>query len=414
MKRRTILKLIAMGGISPQLFKHALAGDSFNKKFLVVISLPGGWDTTLSVDPWINSIRPDESELFLGYKESDITQKNNLKLGPALKPLEKYSSLMSIVNGIFLSEVDNGHDAAMKYMLTGGVNGEESMTLGFEGASEKSMGLGVIGGDSIVRGTSKVSTTSINGINRAFTNNLTGKELETFSQLQTHRTALTQALKQMVGNASNMEDLIGFLKASNYSGMNDELGSALCIASAFRSHSARYAELSLDGDGAGLDTHSNHEATHLDTQYELFERIKKILDLFVKTPYGDNGKSLLDNTTFMVTSEFSRTSALNNAKGKDHNPLTNSALFIGNGIKSGQTIGESKLIETKKSVMNMSYQIAKPYDFQSSRTLDVRTANAEFITPKTIRRTLCDVLNIDASLVAGVDRETSSLKALVK
>jgi uncharacterized protein (DUF1501 family) len=49
----------------------------------------------------------------------------------------------------------------------------------------------------------------------------------------------------------------------------------------------------------------------------------------------DDGRSLLDLTTIVVTSEFSRTPSKNELGGKHHWP-TNSMLFIGKGVRAGR------------------------------------------------------------------------------
>ena len=51
----------------------------------------------------------------------------------------------------------------------------------------------------------------------------------------------------------------------------------------------------------------------------------------------------------MVVSEFARTPALNSANGKDHNPLTNSVLLAGAGIKGNQSFGASLLVRRHHS-----------------------------------------------------------------
>ena len=293
----------------------------------MVINIPGGWDTTLGLDPWIADKRPDESELFIEYNKSEVYKQGDLYLGPAATPLKSYSNNLSVINGIFLSETDSGHDAAEKYMLTGSTGHQSSMVLNFSDAIRSTSGLGVLTNYSLVRGSSISSSSAIEGISRAHSNRLTGAEFKSFSNAQGHSTALTKALKQMVGNAPNMEKLFDILDDENYSGDTEVLDSALIAASAFRTNSSQFAELRVEPEGEGFDTHSNHEGNHLSSQKQAFETVKQIFDLFKRTPYGNTGESLFDRTTFMVTSEFSRTSALNNSKGKDHNPMTNSAIL---------------------------------------------------------------------------------------
>ena len=86
---------------------------------------------------------------------------------------------------------------------------------------------------------------------------------------------------------------------------------------------------------------------------------------FKKIPYGNNGASLFDHTTFMVSNEFARTPYLNSSDGKDHNPLTNSLLFAGKGIQGGQVIGGSHLITRNQSPISDAYHIALPIDYST-------------------------------------------------
>jgi hypothetical protein len=319
---------------------------------------------------------------------------------------------MAIVNGVFLSEVDNGHDAASKYMLTGSTSQQSSMVLNFADAIGGESGLGVITNSTLVRTTAKTSSSSINGISRAFGNKLTGSEYESFANGQTHSSPLLSALRQMVGNAPNMEKLFSILKSENYSGNTDTLDSALVVASAFCSNSSQFAELQIRPEGSGFDTHSGHEGAHLSSQKQAFETVAKIIEIFKKTAYGNSGESLFDRTTIMVTSEFSRTAALNSAKGKDHNPMTNSVLLLGNGINGNQTIGASRLVKRNESRTGASYQIGMPYDFNAGEVITSRQSGAKFITPTTIFRTLCDIMDVAPEKVGLNPSEPALTKLL--
>ena len=68
MDRRSVIKLLGLSTMAPTLFQSALANvDSADKRFLVVLNIPGGWDTTLGLDPWTESKAPDSLDLFLEY-----------------------------------------------------------------------------------------------------------------------------------------------------------------------------------------------------------------------------------------------------------------------------------------------------------------------------------------------------------
>jgi hypothetical protein len=79
-----------------------------------------------------------------------------------------------------------------------------------------------------------------------------------------------------------------------------------------------------------------------------FNRLLKDLEA---TPGHATGKTLLDETLIVVTSEFGRVPYMNNVAGRDHYDQTFTSLFAGGGVKPGRIIGKtdadaSKCIET--------------------------------------------------------------------
>ncbi len=86
-------------------------------------------------------------------------------------------------------------------------------------------------------------------------------------------------------------------------------------------------------------------------------------------------------------SEWSRTPALNAAKGKDHNPFTNSVLLAGRGIRGGSVVGASKLIPRKKTGTGMPDLIAAPYDYKAQK-IATGPEGASFIYPENVIQTV--------------------------
>jgi hypothetical protein len=58
-------------------------------------------------------------------------------------------------------------------------------------------------------------------------------------------------------------------------------------------------------------------------------------------PGEDPGKTLLDETLIVATSEFGRTPAMNPVKGRDHYRFVYSQFFAGGGVKGGRAIGKT-------------------------------------------------------------------------
>jgi len=79
-----------------------------------------------------------------------------------------------------------------------------------------------------------------------------------------------------------------------------------------------------------------------------FSRLIKDLET---TPGHEKGRTLLDETIIVVTSEFGRVPFMNNIAGRDHYDLTFTSLFIGGGVKPGRIMGKtnedgSKCVDT--------------------------------------------------------------------
>ncbi len=136
--------------------------------------------------------------------------------------------------------------------------------------------------------------------------------------------------------------------------------------------------------GATMDSHTSHEGNHLRAQKSAWEAVAKIFEIFKDTPYGQG--SLFDATTFVVTSEFSRTPFLNGAKGKDHNVHTNSVLVCGPSIRTGKVVGGSRVIPPQKGASYLTTRhVARPMNFSTGRALTTEEMVAYAGTNRDVR-----------------------------
>lgn len=137
------------------------------------------------------------------------------------------------------------------------------------------------------------------------------------------------------------------------------------------------------------DTHSiNSTADHLSLYTRTHEKIAKTLQFFKSTAY-DNQRSLLDVTTVMIASEFGRTMRQEfvpfDECGTDHNILSNSFLFAGKGIKTGQVIGATDFQKPQERLSKAHLQLdnkrlcmmARPFDFSTERPLTIKPEQFE-------------------------------------
>lgn len=102
------------------------------------------------------------------------------------------------------------------------------------------------------------------------------------------------------------------------------------------------------GSSFDIDAHDRGVCSALPTSYEMI--VTDLADMlnYLKTTEFSPGKSLLDVTTVMISSEFGRTyrgasSGSIWTTGTEHNQLINSLVFLGKAIKPGQIIGSSDM-----------------------------------------------------------------------
>jgi hypothetical protein len=149
------------------------------------------------------------------------------------------------------------------------------------------------------------------------------------------------------------------------------------IGEFFRSGATTNAVMTLRPENSFLDTHSVDDARQSGQILgEIMNQVATIFKFLADTSYDAN-RSLLDVTTVMITSEFSRTMRQPNLAidecGTDHNPLNNTVLIGGKGIRGGQVIGESDFRSSneKLSAVHTSFDsqelkvMGKPFDFNS-------------------------------------------------
>jgi hypothetical protein len=99
-------------------------------------------------------------------------------------------------------------------------------------------------------------------------------------------------------------------------------------------------------DNSPWDHHSyiydRTKASNLYTQCQNFDRnFTKLLTDLEARPGHEAGKTLLDETLVLATSEFGRVPYLNAAEGRDHYGTCYSTLYAGGGVKAGRVIGKT-------------------------------------------------------------------------
>jgi hypothetical protein len=351
--------------------------------FFVMLRTFGGMDVTLGLDPQVLAADADIQDLFLEYRPEDIIKAEGLKLGPAAASLAAYAKDCLVINGVMMRR-DAGHDAINLYMATGRGDGKAASIPVELALSTGSGPFGlVMNGQVYLAGKAATLTSSqdlLSGSDEAKLLALVEEKLKWFAISQ--GTPFEEAQKKMIEGKSAAAKMAEALK--NFQTSTPKLEEKHAVAAAFISGASEQAQLDITGANF-LDTHSSHEKNHLKAQKAIWEKVTDIFKFFKSVPYSQG--SLFDSTTFMVMSEWSRTPALNAAKGKDHNPYTNSVLLAGKSIQGGTVVGASRLNTRKITVTGSSDHIAWPFDYKTGKLAE-KPEGASFIYPENVVRTI--------------------------
>jgi hypothetical protein len=381
----TASSLVTWGLPMRALAQSIAASTAQEPQFFILIRAEGGWDVSLSMDPWTAEKRPDESDYFLEYRRDQLIPAGSRFVGPALEPLKPYLPRMSIVNGLFMSSSDGGHPSEALYAQSG--NGQAHLGLlaaELEGRVLTSP-FGILANRAIYTAEARKTIWDINEIimNRGL------KDSDMLLNVEDKNSELSKARKAILSNTQRIQKFNQIL-----SSQKDQVKNEHAIAAAFASGLSSSVALELSGN---LDTHGGHKETHLKGLTGVFQSIRDILDALAALP-GANGKSILDHTTLMVTSEFTRSPALNPGGGKEHNVQCNSALLMGPGLKPGM-MGAASLIDRATSTTGTSYLVGSPID-KTTFEVVARRENAMFIRPENIVATVAKSMGCDPGLIS--------------
>lgn len=401
MYRRDFIKIMSVEAAALLFFEKVQAqewGHDDWQGFFVTILMTGAWDISLSLDPWIKAQRPDEKEFFIEYTADKLLSWGQSALGPAMQVMSPHFQDISVINGVFMSTNDNGHDSLLSYALTGDpLNKRGAFGLELNATLPDTL-FSVLTRSPIPTGERANKVTDFSSAESAL-NGDSGTLADTF--IQNANSGILNRIREAQKDQSKLAAAKEFFKTYKTSlNGNTELNYAAVTAASFKAGLSRTAVMS---PSLNLDSHSNHPILHMSEQIKGWTQINEIFKLFKSIEYKD-GKSLFDMTTFFVTSEFSRTPALNTAKGKDHNPWTNSVLLAGRGIKGGVVQGGSHLVTKAHSSSGNSYVTGLSFDYENSRVIESRAdlnQASSAILPQNVLRTAADAMGLNLNVLGG-------------
>lgn len=375
--------LYSLGGMTlPRVSRAAIAQDS-DVEFVFQFHVRGGWDVTLSTDPFKKELFP-EKEFFLEYNSNDIFKKGSLSLGPAAQSLKSFSTDMCVVNGI-VQRTDSGHDSLMRYITTGHGEGLAPAVALQNSISHSSL-LGLLQqGTAYTAGSTAPTFNSYSGLSALQDKN----NLLSLSAKFDAGSDREKILQKFISIQAEIPKALDEVKSLKQQFNDKDFDFYSQILPIFKRQWANSCYIELSDQNVNLDTHTDHPKNHLRDLKLMFERIEKMISASKTVSY--KGGTIYDKSLFIVTSEMSRTPALNAANGKDHNPYCNSYIFIGPSVKGSQSLGGSHLIPSTKSTSGMPVHIGLPYDRKAQKLIvskDAITPTTAIIFPENVVKAL--------------------------
>jgi hypothetical protein len=332
--------------------------------YFVFYFLVGGWDLMFVSDP------VDRKDgFFIPYDDNDIVDAGGVRLGPAMKPLLPWASRLGILKGIYCDSLN--HPQSRFRMVTGqfkppgdvvapsvqtllaqklgnayelpNLSGDQLRPATFRGGVTD-LRLEPVRVSSIdqLQGLTRIKG-DVTRVQRDVQEALRRKDALTAQQWQ------TSSSSELAPQFAAFADLERDLAASDYGARVRKAsslveGAANAVGGGNRvSQQVRLAVEAVKQDlapvvtvGTGeFDSHTRSEyASHPQAVIRGLQAVADIVAGLAGHTL-DDGRSLLDMTTVVVTSEFSRTPSKNELGGKHHWP-TNSMLFLGKGVRPGK------------------------------------------------------------------------------
>lgn len=361
--------------------------------FFLFISLPGGADQSYLFDA-----RP-LSLAQAGLMQNFLTEEPTPYLGAnggscfatsLTAPLLPFRQDFSVLNGVLMATSFDGHDQNFNYLLTGNPFGGESFlphlnqysslpALPLDSLS-RAFGLGNISNESGTVILEPGSAASLKASLEKMPDVSAATELGSFLAGRFAANAagsgrFSRGAKSMLRGLENAPELKSRLLHLESPRPEDppELQFMSLLAGAFRNSVARTATLSF---AEALDAHGYEQSKALPQIFAgISQRIAAIFGAMKNTAF-DERRSLFDVTTVLVGTEFGRTMRVHGFPldkiGTNHNPLTNTFLLGGKGIKGGMVAGASDFTAPGEILSKAHLQLdpvaektmGRPFDFE--------------------------------------------------
>jgi uncharacterized protein (DUF1501 family) len=440
--RRTFLKFAAAGAgtlLCESVRAAPTLPDTAEPHYFLLIFLGGGADASYLYDARpLSMSAAGRARTFLAEEPAVLRGRNGnaCRTTRLAQPLARLRDRFSIINGVHMASSFDGHLQNVNLLLTGNPFGGESFVPHLNGATPHRAAdlldaieptnpiFSNISNHSRVVPLRPASVAGLATRLRQMPPAQKGDELMDFvrSRIAANAggsgrlAAGAGAMLEGLSAAGELHRRIAQIEAPDPQ-WNAEEQSISVMAQCFSRGIARSAIYLVPED---FDVHSPDRAR---SQPQLFtaavERVATLLDGLIETPY-DSRRSLLDVTTVMVASEFSRTLRSVDLPaeytGTHHNQLTNTILLGGKGIRPGMVIGESDLANETEAPSpahlsldpRLERPMGRPFDFQTLRSRSDSPQSfdiGDYLTIGSVVNTVYSLFDVPSERRRRVDRD---------
>ena len=447
--RRNLLTFGALGAGSLILpwTRPALADKAAeDPHYFLFVMLGGGADASYIYDARpLSMTAAGRIQNYVG-KEPTLVQGRNgtsCRASQLMQPLARLRDRFSVLNGVFMTPSFDGHLQNVNFLMTGEPFGGESFVPHLNGQTSgrtpdlldaivpTNQIMSNLTNNARVVSLRPQSVASLAQQLRNVAPVQPGDELMDFVRGRISANAAgpgrfaggAGAMLSGLAMTGEMHRRLAQLQRPDPAGSVEDQSVSL-MAQCFRLGIARSAVYLLPED---FDVHSPELARRQPRMFATaMDRLVALFDGLIETPY-DSKRSLLDVTTVMVASEFSRTLRSPDAPidntGTNHNPYCNTILLGGKGVRPGMVVGASDLADERAvaSAAHLSLDpklekaMGRPFDFQklqprtdSPQVFDIR----DYLTVASVVNTVYSLFDVPRERWRNVGRDLPTASVL--
>ena len=416
----------------------ASAANPFTDRFFLQVFLQGGADSSYLFDA--RPLAMTKAGIIQNYNSAENIPYQGKKGGtclrsPLTEPLMAYKDYFSVLNGVWMSTEFQGHPQTVNFAFTGDGLGGPCFLPDLAQANAEATAIDTVQNGTL-NGATMTNTQAMVPLDPQAMGSLNGKltqlpDLNTSTELGGYvrkrlsanapreEVCFSEASKQMLAGFDQTASLKKKLLAINPPSSQPSIRKPNLSSSWVKLFQNRVARTALWVYQGVYDTHGFDQAT---AQPKLFSKtvgqLARIFKALKETPY-DPKRSLLDVTTVMVATEFNRTLRQTNQPfnktGTDHNPLGNSILIGGAGVKGGQVFGATDYVAAGETLSPVHLQfdrtsvqlLGRPFDFQTmkSRTdLPSTYAVTDYLNVASVINTVYSLFGVKPEKFRQIDR----------